>query len=273
MQNNNEHIKIFFIDLDGTLLDEKTKKSHNISKTNLDAIKKQIDNGKKVVISTGRLGIQAKKHLDTVNAKYAVTGNGSIILKDGEIIKKIHMGLREQLMIFDFAKKHKLVLKLDDSRIGFGAFSWLQRSITKMFNYNPVKHFNFEMFKEYSKIVLWGKRKSKMKKLSKIIREELPNLSIVSSSSGWTIEVTDSKATKGLGNLFVAKEYGIIDGNQMLHIGDTMNDSTAAEHMKLVAMKNSTKSLLNATTLRGPHYKKGGVAKILNGEYKDINKK
>jgi len=55
----------------------------------------------------------------------------------------------------------------------------------------------------------------------------------------------------------------------MLHIGDTMNDSTAIPYMRFVAMKNSEKKLKSLTDYIGPDYKNAGVAKILNGEYLD----
>jgi hydroxymethylpyrimidine pyrophosphatase-like HAD family hydrolase len=52
----------------------------------------------------------------------------------------------------------------------------------------------------------------------------------------------------------------------MLHIGDSMNDSTCVDYMKVVAMKNSSKDFHNLTDLKGPHYKNGGLAKVLAGE-------
>lgn len=60
MENTQNEIKAYFIDLDGTLLDEKDINGRGaISKANLDAIHKAQKEGKTIVVSTGR-GFDAK---------------------------------------------------------------------------------------------------------------------------------------------------------------------------------------------------------------------
>lgn len=273
MTNLNKGIKIFFIDLDGTLLDIKGSHTHNISEENIKAIKEAQKNGVHVVVSTGRSGSQAEKYLKLIDYKYAVTGNGSIILNGNKIVREIKMSLRQSLLIIDFAKKHGLVMKVDDSRVGYGAFKWIQSFITSKMNFNPVKHFNLEMHREYHKIVLWGKTKKKMKNLAELLSKEVEGISIVSSGNGWTLELSHESATKGSGNLYVAEKFfGITNKNEMAHIGDSMNDSTVVKDMRLIAMKNSDKNLKALTKYIGPHYKRAGVAKVLKGNYKKIDK-
>lgn len=268
MNDLNKDIKIFFIDLDGTLLDKRGKHTHGISEENINALTAAKKNGKIIVISTGRTGLQAKKYLDKIDHTYAVTGNGSIILNNGKIEKEIFMSLRQSLLILDFVKKHGLVLKIDDSRIGYGSFKFLQTLVTKKMNFEPVKNFNYELHKQYHKIVIWGKSRKKMEEIRVIIKSEIKGLSVVSSSKGWTLEISHESATKGFGNLYVASKFGIINKKEMAHIGDSMNDSTVIGHMRLIAMKNSVKELYSMTNYIGPSYKYGGVAKILKGEYK-----
>lgn len=271
MNNLNQNIKVFFIDLDGTLLDIKNKYSLDISNENKESMKKVISQGKHIVVSTGRSGYQAKKYLDKIECEYAVTGNGSIILQNNKIIKSIKIGLKKSLLLIDFAKKNKLVMKFDDSIIGYGSFGKVQSYITKKMNFKPVKNFNVDMHKQYHKIVLWGKTKRKMKKIGIELSKTINGISIVSSSHGYTLEISDEKATKGLGNLFVANKMGF-NKDQIMHIGDSMNDSTTIPFMRLVAMKNSAKELKLMAKFHGPHFKKSGVAKILNGDY-EHNKK
>ena len=263
----NKNIKIFFIDLDGTLLDIKENNMHGISEENKEAIKAAQKAGIKIVISTGRSGLQAKKYLDLIDYEYAVTGNGSIILHKEKIIKKLTMSLRASLLLIDYAKANGLVMKFDDSRIGYGTRKWIQRKVTKAMNFEPVDHFNVEMHKEYHKIVMWGKSKKTMAKHAEVLKKQIPNVSIVSSGNGWTLEISHEEATKGLGNVFIASKYGITKKSEMAHIGDSMNDSTVVKYMRLIAMKNSDKNLLKLTKFVGPSYKRAGVAKVLDGQY------
>lgn len=265
----NKKIKVFFIDLDGTLLDIKKDGAHSISEENLSALKAANKKGIHTIISTGRSGLHAKRYLDMIDHEYAVTGNGSIILKNNKVIKSITMSLRQSLLITDFAKKNKLVMKLDDSRIGYGAFKWLAAKVTAKMGFKPVKHFNFDMHKNYHKIVLWGKSKSKMAKFAQELNKDIDDLSIVSSGNGWTLEISQKEATKGNGNVYVAKRLGINNEDEMAHIGDSMNDSTVVDKMRLIAMKNSDKNLIKLTKYIGPSYKGAGVAKVLDGNYKE----
>lgn len=128
------------------------------------------------------------------------------------------------------------------------------------------------MHKEHTKFVLWGKTRKNMNKLLEELKLILPNATLVTSAHGFTIEITHIDATKGKGNEFIAKNYLKIPKENTMHIGDTMNDSTAVGHVGiLVALDNAVKELKVLTPYRGPSYKKGGVAKVLNGEYKKVD--
>lgn len=265
--NLNKNIKIFFIDLDGTLLDTKKGGYHSISQENMDEIKNMRDNGVHIVVSTGRSGGQAIRYLDMVESEYSVTGNGSIILKGNEIIKETLMTIKQSIMIHDIVVDEGLNIKFDDSRDAYGVKTFIQRCVSKKWNFNPIIHYNYDLHKQYHKFVIWGKTRGKIKKISNRLEKNISGLSLVTSGGGWTLEITHKDATKGAANEFVANRLGITNRNEMAHIGDSMNDSTVINHMRLIAMKNSNKSLKALTGFIGPHYKDAGVAKILRGEY------
>ena len=265
--NLNQNIKVFFIDLDGTLLDTKKDGYHAISQENLDEIKNMKNKGVHIVVSTGRSGGQATRYLDAVKSEYAVTGNGSIILKNNKIIKETFMNVRQVIMIHDIVADEGVTIKLDDSRDAYGSITTLQRYVAKKWNFNSVMNYNYEIHKEYHKFVIWGKSKGKLRKIAKRLENEVPDLSLVSSGRGWTLEITHKDATKGIANVFVANQLGITKESEMAHLGDSMNDSTTASHMRLIVMKNSPKSLKSLTDFIGPHYKGAGVAQILRGKY------
>lgn len=275
MTNLNKDIKIFFIDLDGTLLDTRDPNSHRRipSEANLKGIEEARKAGKHIVISTGRSGYHFNQYEEMLKPKYAVLGNGSQIYKDGKIIKKINISLRNSLLLFEFAKKNKLIFKVDDDLTSYGVRTTFHKMMMKKFKFKPVSHYNVPMHKEYYKIVMWGKLRGKTKRIIKELKEKFEGLSIVSSSEGFSIEITNQEATKGKGNLYVAKEFfGITDTKHMAHIGDTMNDSTVVEEkIRLIAMGNSSNELKKMTKYVGPSYKNGGVSKILKGEYKKVD--
>lgn len=54
MNKIKKNIKLFFIDLDGTTLDNKKGINHVMSLENLKAIKEAKQDGKKIIVSTGR---------------------------------------------------------------------------------------------------------------------------------------------------------------------------------------------------------------------------
>ena len=129
--NLNKNIKVFFIDLDGTLLDTKKDGYHAISEENINEIKNSKDNGVHIVISTGRSGGQAVRYLDMVRSEYSVTGNGSIILKGNKVIKETFMNVRQVIMIRDIVSNEGVTIKLDDSRDAHGAKTTFQKYISK----------------------------------------------------------------------------------------------------------------------------------------------
>lgn len=259
----------YFIDLDGTLLDARDSKGKlAISERNLQAIKEAQAEGKNIVISTGR-SFDSEQWLKQVNSKYAVLSNGAIILADTKVVRHLKLTVRQTLLIHEFAWKNGLSFKLDDQKIAYGVFKVIPRWFAKKHNFIPKDNFNFEMHKEYTKFVLFGKSKRNIAKLIKELSVRVPDAAIVTSSRGYTIEVTHKDATKGKGNQFIYEKYLKIPMEQTMHIGDTMNDSTTIGLVgKMVALKNSDKQLKVLTPYSGPHYKNGGVAKVLRGEFK-----
>ena len=275
MKNLNKNIEVFFIDLDGTLLDGKAPNGkHTISEKNINAIK-EISKTKDVVISTGRMGSSVEGYMKDTGVKYAVCANGALVIDNkGKVYKDDKLTVRQVILLVDFAKKHKLSFKVDAIPEAFGARGFFAKKIAAHNGFATRDHYNLDVHKQYYKMVLWGKLKCKNDKIIKMIEKEIDGVSIVTSANGWTIEVTNEKSTKGLGNMKVAKLLKIEDKKKLLHIGDTMNDSTTVPYMRLVAMGNAKKNLKEMTLFHGPTYKNGGVAEIINGNYtKDVPKK
>ena len=274
MNKINKNIKLYFLDLDGTLLDfKKSKRNYEISEENINAIKKIQGEGKKIIISTGRMGPFVEKIMKQLNSEYAVTANGAIVINQkGKHIKDDPLTVRQFLLLLDIIKENKLAMRIDLDLNAYGINSWPAKQMTQRYGLIANDHYDCKMHINHYKVIIWGKTKLKLLKIKDHILKSVPDLSVETSGYGWTLEITHAKSTKGLGNLFVAEKLGI-SKNQIIHVGDTMNDSTTVKYMKLIAMKNSSKSLLAIANYIGPNWKNGGVAKVLNGEYVNNQKK
>ena len=122
-----------------------------------------------------------------------------------------------------------------------------------------------------NKIVIAGLiRAKKVWSLSEKIRKEVSGVSVKTSGRDKIIEITDKSATKGKGAQLIANILNINIENTV-HIGDSENDTTTLNKVgALIAVKNSSIKLLNVATHIGPNHKRGGVAKILNGEFSEV---
>lgn len=264
--NNKKEFEVeaFFIDLDGTSLDAK---KHSISKTNINKIKETIKETP-IIISTGRsFGNKVKELMELLNIEYAICQNGAVIAnKKQEILQSITIEYEMVKMIKETALKYRIAItpnsqyKVYDSR-------WFMK-LPIFFN---KKHYfkisDFDETEKYNKLVLAGCSKRKLFKIFKELKNTYPSLSIKTSAGDWIIEITDKKATKGLASIFVAKLLKI-KPEKSVHIGDSMNDTTTINCVgALIAMENSSKHLLNVATHIGPNYKKGGLSKVLSGEF------
>ncbi len=98
--------KVFFFDMDGTLLPNGT--SEKISKDDIEALEKLEDLGHYVVLNTGKSYSMCEDQLRYFNFKTAVTSNGQCIIHDGEIIYEGCFKTEEIMYWIDYAKKHGL---------------------------------------------------------------------------------------------------------------------------------------------------------------------
>ena len=266
-------IKVFFIDLDGTLLDSKTKHGHTISEKNIRAIRLAEKQGKHIVISTGRTGLNYSSYKEILKPKFSILANGAQIFVKNKLIYEAKLSIRQFLLLLDIAKKYKLSLKVDDQREAYGVFSFIGKIFAKKFKFYPNNNYNINNHKEYLKVTFWGKSRRKMQKILDIVKSKVPSISIATTGKGFVIEITHSKATKGQANFYVAKKIlNIKNRDEMAHIGDSMNDATVVDYMPLIALKSGHHKLLKLADYHGPSYRNGGVAKVLHDKLIEKNK-
>lgn len=263
-------IQAYFVDLDGTTLDKKISKLR-VSKKNIEAINEK-QKKYPVIISTGRsYGPKVKKLMEFLNIKYAICQNGAVIVNsNGEILRNIELTIEQKEMIFDIAKNNKLFFTINSQKkvytshiLTFFLRLFLRKKFVKLDKFNPNEKVN--------KVVYGGRFWThKIVKIFEEIKHTIPNVSAKVSGHDLIIELTHKNATKGLGAKWLC-EYLNIDISKTVHIGDSENDSTTIEYVgALIAMKNSSNRLKKHATHIGPHFKRGGLAKVLNGHFKEI---
>lgn len=273
MQNNFQDIKLYFIDLDGTALDSLENFHHFPSLKNINAIKKARKMGKEVIISTGRSGQNLVDIAKAIGGKYFIQANGALITNHkGQEVFVSRISIRQNILLAKIIRKYKLAFKFDDQYQIYGAKKRLAKTIANKAGWKINKSYAYPMHQEYLKIVCFGLlSRKKINKIAHEIVTTIPGLNAVTSAKGFSIEITGAKATKGHAALLVSKLLKV-PRNLTAHVGDSMNDATAIGKVgHFIAMKNAVKDLRKKADFIGPHYKKAGLSKILDGKFKKIN--
>ena len=108
--------KIFFFDIDNTLLDHQT---NEIPRSALEAIHALKPAGHTVVVATGRSYEHAKPFIDLVEPGYAITQNGARILKDGREVCKTPLDRLAIAELFDWITEQGHYFGANHGGIGY----------------------------------------------------------------------------------------------------------------------------------------------------------
>lgn len=259
--------KAIFLDLDGTLLDDKK----NISQENLEAIKYAIEKGVYVCIASGRSIESTKKYWTKAGAsRYMIYSNGAGILdcQENENISVLTIEKDITLKLFNYAVKNGICVRLDTP---YG------RYITDML-YN-VSNTEMELTEEIEKFL----NENKIVQLSfvHVAKEKIDDLvEFFNNTINHELKIEDLFTT-GLNNEFfamnvvntsVSKGNAIaglckflkIDLKDVIAMGDGLNDISMLSTVGLgVAMGNATSEVKLAAKEITCTNNENGVAKII----------
>ncbi|ADE19457.1 HAD-IIB family hydrolase [Mycoplasma crocodyli] len=260
--------KIFFIDLDGTLIDEKSKTL--ISEENLQALY-ELKKYSHLVVSTGRSfnDHKVQEILSKIPSEFIICSSGAHIYEDKNLIKRDFFNQRTLGFIKDYAIKNKIPFVLfSDEHEDLIVYNKFHRWVAKKF---WGKRVNVEICKESKAINKVGIVKIafltwpfKMKKLVKKINNDFHSVNTYTANGNWVLEITDKDTNKLSASIFIANKLGI-NIKETIHIGDSMSDSvTVGTVGKTIAMKNADKEFKDMADIIGPKNKKAGVARIIN---------
>ncbi|TDR30510.1 Cof-type HAD-IIB family hydrolase [Hydromonas duriensis] len=89
--------KIFFFDIDNTLLDHRTNR---ITESALHAIETLKQAGHVIAVATGRSHHHAQEYLDVIKPAYAVLQNGAYILRENKVLDKTLLAHQPLMRLF-----------------------------------------------------------------------------------------------------------------------------------------------------------------------------
>lgn len=265
--------KLICIDMDGTLLNDKK----TINDENIEAIKKAIQKGVKVAVTTGRLFTSAKFYANLLGVKAPViSSNGAYIREKDkdEIIYKATLGLENSKKVLEILKKYdiKIFFNTCDSVIANreidenNAYLQMNKTLPK------DKQIKFKIVKDFDKIVEDEKDEilkcicidEDFNKIKKVKREiqKINGIEVVSSNRD-NFEVMKEGICKGKAVEILAGSYGIKQ-EEIICIGDSENDLSMIKYAGMgVAMKNGAEDIKVHANYITDTNNNSGVAKAI----------
>ncbi|WP_051586191.1 Cof-type HAD-IIB family hydrolase [Mycoplasmopsis lipofaciens] len=261
----NFDVQIYFVDIDGTFLDQPNEKEL-ISSKNIN-IARKINEKKILCLSTGRKNSEFVMNIaQKINSPYVICQNGAIIVnKNNEVLIKNPMNEKDVKNILEVLKKEDMFIMINGNKdVFYGRNSKISLMRDWVVNCPKKPYSKMQLEKEITKLLVFGKDIDKTNEFKLKLKKEFPNLEFHTVSSGYSLEITDKKANKGLGNKFICNLLNI-DPKYAVHIGDSGNDTNCLPHIpNFIAMGNSTNEVKKKACYIAPNYTNGGVAKLLS---------
>lgn len=260
--------KLLAIDMDGTLLNS----NKIISKGNKLAIKKAIEKGVKVVITSGRGLKGLEKFLNEVHLRgegqYLIANNGGTIYRTSDFKCISYKGLKGR----DLLKAHALSVEYGLNMIAYtheDSIASEENEFTRFeteYVGNPVKIINFSTDvndeDEITKILFSQTEEILTKKILEMPKEFYSEYNVVKTMP-IVLEIMDKDCNKGYGVKVLADKLGI-KKEEIMCIGDEANDIEMVTYAGLgIAMGNAIselKDLAGYVTLDNDN---DGVAKAI----------
>ncbi len=258
--------RLIAIDMDGTFLNEK----HTVSQANIEAVKKAIDLGVKVVVATGRdkNGIKPlMEYLDFNN--HFILYNGSMIYDSNidEYIERYDLTFLEAEKVYNHGVELNttVVVWADDKHYTNSRNSEIIRYYEKLNNEEFIELKNIKDI-EHLKIqkVLYSDKAERMLEILKDLENHVFDGCQYEQSFAEAIEFYNKDCSKGNSVLKYAKSLAI-DPKEIMAIGDSMNDLSMIRMAGLgVAMGNANESIKVEADFVTKSNTEDGVAYAIN---------
>ena len=260
--------KLLAVDMDGTLLNS----NRTISKGNKEAIRKVIEKGVKVVITSGRGLKGLDNFLNEVNLRgenqYLIANNGGTIYRTSDFECIDYKGLNGR----DLVKAHALSKEIGLNMIAYthkGAIAAEESEFTrfeKEYVGYTVKILDFnsdiKADDEITKILFSQTEELLAKKMLEIPKEFYSEYNVVKTMP-IVLEVMNKDCNKGYGVKVLADKLGI-KKEEIICIGDQANDIEMITYAGLgIAMGNAIEELKDIAQYITSDNDNDGVAKAI----------
>ena len=238
--------KLIGLDMDGTLLNSKKK----ITPENMAAMEKAFDQGKEVVLSTGRSVAELREYTDIIKGlKYLVCISGAMVYD-----------LEKEEIIYCAPIPNEVIDKVSEIAETSDVMVMLQttEAIAKKTDLDNLEHFHFNVYKELLNSVAtkvdnvfeyYRQKDEPVGKINiyhptpearEVTKKILSKYDLVFNyAEGNSLEVSPANVTKGTGLTWLCNHLGF-GINKAIDVGDAENDMDAIATAGLgVAMANA----------------------------------
>lgn len=269
-------IKMVCVDLDGTLLGKNNRISERTKETIQTAYKK----GVQVVITTGRIFINAAKIRDELKIQCPIISSNGGNVVDVDLKKDIFIGafgkeksfelvnmINKYNVIAHFYTKDRiitnnirglitaLIYKLRNENNEYKIK--VDKCLNKKDIENKVSHYSNQIVK----CVIYSENKEKIKSITEEVRFNKSFEAYVSSK--YSVEINLKDVSKGKAIEILSKHLNI-NREEILAAGDNNNDMAMIKYAGIgVAMKNAIESLKDEADYITDFNEKDGVAKAI----------
>ncbi|GAB6109367.1 sugar-phosphatase [Fusibacter bizertensis] len=259
--------KLIALDMDGTLFNEKKE----ISVRNRVAIREARENGKNVVIATGRPLIGIRKVLDELdlntNEDYVIAFNGALVqnAKTGEVIYKSVLTLNDYKFLYEVSKDLDVHIQaLTESYVTTPVLNPFTQVEADLNGIEIIKS-DVNTFPETETIVkvMFVDEKEKLDKVISLLSDEVKSKYTIVRSSAIFLEFLNLEANKGVGVNAVAVAKNI-SSHEVICVGDAGNDIAMINYAGLgVAMGNAYDEVKRIADYVTDTNEEDGVAKVI----------
>ncbi len=270
-------IKLFAFDIDGTLLDNKSK----VPDSSIEALKKLDDAGIKVVLASGRVFSSVKYNQNLLNIKGPIVAtNGSLISLDGrDIYKTYPLGEDKLKQLYEFCISNRLDFHIYDdenyytNRVNLEKIKHLEIDNNYGMNYqvdliyknDPISYL-IENNKKAVKFQISGIDDNNLSRneIVKVLNNDFSDSLYITSSGFSQLEIGNKNATKWSSIEEICKILGI-NKNEIAAIGDAHNDIPMVSNAELgFAMGNAKEELKEIADIIVANNESSGVLEAVN---------
>ncbi len=264
--------KLICVDMDGTLLNNKKE----VSKRNLETIKKAHEAGVKIVITTGRIFVSANYYGDLIGVKAPIIASNGAYVREKDKNEAIYEeGLEKSQCktIINLLNKYHIMPQffttdtIYTEAIKYSASMYTEANKTVPVNRQvAIKIIDDweEMLKEDVKIIKAMASDIDKEKIQEAKKEflKLGEFEVVSSMNN-SFEVMKSGVSKGAAVKKICEYYGI-DRSETICIGDNENDISMIKFAGLgVAMENGEETVKREADYITLTNENDGVANVI----------